>query len=282
MSGKPEPGPAEGPAQLDGQVGGREHASLLAGVAKVRRAVPVRLGELSLVADDQGAGPVRQEETLVRVHDHASGALDARHEPPTVLGQDEEAAVGGVHLEPQVAGVHHVGDVGEGVDRARVRRAGGGDDEPRMQAGGDVRLHRLRERVGAHPPAVVERDVAHLAFGQAGDAQRLVDAVVGLARQVDDASWHVGRADADGVPGRDDPLEVRDAASGGQIAARGVGVADEPGHPRDERPLHVRCGRRAGQDARVGVAHVGEEVAEGRRKEARRRGCTRTSRRRPG
>ena len=70
------------------------------------------------------------------------------------------------------------------------------------------------------------------------------------------------------VPGGDDPLEVRDAPAGGQIAPRGVGVADEPGHPRDERPLHVRCGRRAGQDARVRVAHVGEEVAEGGRKEA--------------
>ena len=69
-------------------------------------------------------------------------------QPPAVLGQDEEPAVGGVHLEPQVVGVRDVGDVGEGVDRARVRRAGGGDDEPRMQAGGDVRLHRVRERVG--------------------------------------------------------------------------------------------------------------------------------------
>ena len=268
MSGSQSRGPRKGRLELDRQVGGREHAPRLAVVAKVRGAVPVRLGELAFVANDQGAGPEGQEEALVRVHDHASGALDARQKPPAVLGQDEEAAVGGVNLEPQVAGVHHVGDVGEGVDRARVRRAGGGDHEPRAQACGDVRLHRLRERIGAHPPAVVERDVADLAFGQARDAQRLVDAVVGLARQVDDASGHVGRADADGVASRDDSLEVRDARAGGQIAARRVGVADEPGHPPHERPLHERRGGSAGLDARVSVANVGEEIAERRRKEA--------------
>jgi hypothetical protein len=100
LEGQPQSRPAERSAELDREIRCREDATKLSPVAEIGRAVTVSLGELTLVTHDERTGPERQEETLVRVHDDAPRALDSGEDAPAVLGEDEEAAVRCVDLEP--------------------------------------------------------------------------------------------------------------------------------------------------------------------------------------
>ena len=60
--------------------------------------------------------------------------------PPAPLGEHGEAAVGAVHVEPDPVRAADVGDLGERIDRARVRRARVRDRGEGLVPGGDVGL----------------------------------------------------------------------------------------------------------------------------------------------
>ena len=81
------------------------------------------------VADEQRAGPVGQEEPLVRVEDDRVRALDPREGRRPSAGEEEEPAVGRVDVEPEPLARGEIRERRQVVDRARVRRAGVADDE---------------------------------------------------------------------------------------------------------------------------------------------------------
>jgi hypothetical protein len=105
----------------------------------------------------------------MRIHDHGAGPVDAVEDAPTVIGEDEEAAVGRIDVEPQPVGVDDLRDRGERIDRTRVRRSGRGDNEPGSKTGRGVRLDRRLERLGSHAPSLVEIDVSNDALGEPRD-----------------------------------------------------------------------------------------------------------------
>jgi hypothetical protein len=178
-----------------------------------------------------------------------------------MLGQDEEATVGGVDLQPQSVRVCDVCDRVERVDRARVDGPCRSDDEPRVQPGWEVGRDECLKGIRPHPPAIIDLDASDDALSQTSDPQCLLDAVVGFACEVDDGSRHVSWADCGRVARGDDPLEVCHARAGCQVAAGRRRVADEPGHPPHKRPFHPGGGGRRELDARVPITDVRKKIA---------------------
>ena len=108
-----------------------------------------------------------------------------------MLREQEEAAVSGIHVEPAPLALGERGDGVERIHGTRVGGAGRRDDHPWAQPARAVVGDGLRERIGAHAKALVERDVADHHVGQAREPQRLLDAVVRLRGEVDDSRRHV-------------------------------------------------------------------------------------------
>ena len=84
-------------------------------------------------------------------------ALHAAEGAPPALGQHEESAVGGIHVQPQPLRAREVRGRGDVVDGAGVRGAGAHDQEERAPARGPIRGHcfgqgveRLRKQVVKH------------------------------------------------------------------------------------------------------------------------------------
>ena len=238
------------------------------GVLHVGAFVLVRGGERLRVPHYHDARAVRQEEALVRVENDRVGPLDPAQQLPPMLRQEEEATVRGVHVEPAAL---PLGDRRDGVERIHgpgVGRAGGGDHEPRPEPGRAIGRDALGQRVRPHAEAVVHRHVAHRRLAQARDAERLLDAVMGLGGQVDHRACVVGSLEAVRLARGDDRGERGDAAARGDVARRGRGVAHEIGHPAHQQVLHPHRPGAGEEDARVLVAHGRQEVAERRVVEA--------------
>ena len=143
-------------------------------------------GQRMGVAHQHHPDAVGQEEPLVRIEYHRIGALDATEEPPALLGQQEEPAIRAVHVIPAPLPRGDVGDRVQGIHRAHVGRAGGGDDEPGTQPGSAVGRDGLGQRVGTHPIARVHGDSPHRGLREPGDPERLLDAMVRLVGEVND------------------------------------------------------------------------------------------------
>ena len=90
------------------------------------------------VAHEQRATFERLEEPLVRIERHGVGALHPRERRAPPVGQDGEAAVGGVDVQPQAVLGAQVRQVVERVDGAGVRGARVGADDERAQSCGPV------------------------------------------------------------------------------------------------------------------------------------------------
>ena len=96
----------------------------------------------------------------MRVEDHRIRSLDAGEHAPPAIGEEKEAAIRRVHMEPAVLALGDGGNRVEGIHGPRVGRPGGGDNEPGPEAGRAVGPDRLGERVGPQAMAFVHRDVA--------------------------------------------------------------------------------------------------------------------------
>jgi hypothetical protein len=125
-------------------------------------------GERPGVAAEDHADAKGEEEALVGIEDDRMGPLDPLKDAPAVLGQQEEAAVRRVDMEPAVLAESDVGDGVERIDRAGVRRAGGGENQPGLQARGAIGGDRRSQSLGPHAEALVRGDVTHLRLAHAG------------------------------------------------------------------------------------------------------------------
>jgi alpha,alpha-trehalose phosphorylase len=86
-----------------------------------------RPGEPRVAVEQRGAVE-RGEQPLVRVHDERVGVLDAVVPVPDARREQAGAAVGAVHVEPEVVLSGDFGGTGQVVDDAGVRRARGRHD----------------------------------------------------------------------------------------------------------------------------------------------------------
>ena len=248
--------------ELGRHVGGRDLARLPQGVLQVVAGRAEGRREPPGVAHQHDARAPGEEQTLVRVEDDPVRPLDAPHDVPAVLGQEEEAAVRRVDVEPAALALGDRRDGVERIDRAGVRRAGRGEDQPRLQTPTAVGGDGFFQRLGAHAEALVDRDGADLRLPQAGDVEGLLEAVMRLAGQVDDRGGVVGGLEAMGIAGRGDRRQAGDAASGCDVAAGCGGIADEIGHPAEQQVLHPDRSRTVEEDGRVFVADSGQIVAQ--------------------
>ena len=108
-------------------------------------------------ADEDDAAGLRQVQPLVRVERHGVGPLEPGEERPGRRRRRRGDAVRAVDVEPDAALLADVGESVDRVDGARQRRPGGRDHRNGRDAGRDVGVDRLRDRLGAQPALLVER-----------------------------------------------------------------------------------------------------------------------------
>ena len=80
----------------------------------------------------------------MRVQGDAVGTLGPAEPRTPALRQLEESAVGGVDVEPETLALRDVGDLGERIDRAGVRRARRPDHEERTPPGRAIGARTMR------------------------------------------------------------------------------------------------------------------------------------------
>jgi len=165
------------------------------------------------LAHDQNSGTVGKEQALVGVEHGRVRSLDAREHLPAVIGQQEETAVRRIHVEPTALALRNRSDGVERIHGTGVRGTCCGDDEPGPETLAPIRSDGPRQRVWPHPIALIDRDAAHLHLCEPGDVERLVDAVVGLSREVYDGRREIGAPETMRVPCRGDRHQVGDAAT---------------------------------------------------------------------
>ena len=189
-------------------------------------------------------------------------------------------------MEPQALAPRQLGELLDQVDRARVRRPRDGGDRERRQPGGAVAADRLGDGLGVEPEAVVGRQDDERLGREAELVERPGDREVGLVGGVDPDALQ--RAAARRPRGPAQPREVdvagqRHREEVGHDAARrqqpeaARAVADEVAQPADDLLLDER-GRRAGvPDVDALLGDLGEQLADDRHQERRRREVARAS-----
>ena len=224
-----------------------------------------RLGQPRLPVD-QGGAVEGGEQPLVGIDHERVDPLDAAEALPDRRGEQCGAAVGAVHVEPELAFLGHVGHAVEVVDDAGVGGAPGGhhgDDVVAPRVGGQRGPQGL-----AGQAMVVDR---HEERFDAEDVQRLAHRRVGLLADGHHRSLGGGVAHPDPVVSRPTmrpdrlPAEPagHEAAAGtlgqtGQVGQDPEGLVlgrHRPGRLDPRRPLE----RRAGHD------HVEQQRGLGRR-----------------
>ena len=204
----------------------------------------------------------------MRIEDQRVRALHAGQRGAELGEQGEEAAVRGVDVVPHSLALGDVGDGREGIDGAGVGGAGGGEDEPGPESPRAVLGDERGEGVRAQPETVVHRDVAANGLAEAGDAQRLVQAVVQVRRGVHHGALDVAGLESGRLARRDDRDQAGDGSPRCEVPVGRCRVPDDLRHPVEDQVLHLH---RSGADeahAGVLVRHRGEVVGERRRVEA--------------
>ncbi len=191
------------------------------------------------------------------VHRHRVGALDAVQER-AAAGDQQAAAVRGVHVHPGAVPGAQVGDLGQRVDAAEVGGARGGDDGHRDQALGRAAGQLGGERVGPHPLVRAARHRDHGFRAEAQQGGGLLDAeVADLGGEDAQPGQDVGTAygscgalrvfvrvvlagegrAAGLVAGQQHGLEVGLGAAAGEDAVGALAEADAAGGPVDQTAL---------------------------------------------
>ena len=220
----------------------------------------VRAAESARVADEQRARAVGQEQPLVRIERDRVRALEPAEGVPPALGEDEEPAVGGIHVQPQPLRARELGRGLEVVHRARVRRARAHDQEEGTASGGPIRRHRLRQGIEANPESLVGGDGAHARRREPGQQGRLLDRVMRLVGCVEDAGEEVlGQALAAGGHERD---EVGHRSAGGEEAEGGRRIAHHLAEPAADVRFELDQTRRGHPHADEAIGHVRDEVGD--------------------
>ena len=118
-----------------------------------------RRGKAWIAVEDRGAVE-RREQPLVRVDHDRVGPLDPVEQRPDGGGGESRAAVRAVDVQPDAEPPADLGDAGEIVDVAAVRRAAGrGDGEDAVEV---LAVQRRLQRLPRQPPALVVWNGKHV------------------------------------------------------------------------------------------------------------------------
>ena len=172
-------------------------------------------------------------------------------------------AVRAVHVEPHAPFGADVRDRADRVDRAGERGTRRGHDGDRRDAGGQVAIDRLGQRLGPHPARIVDRQVTQVVRSDPQQLDRACDRVVHLGGAVD--RQRPPRQPFDPRP-RERLLTRR--CERGDVADRPAarersdrrGEPDELADPPDRLVLDLRRGPRI--DRQVDVVRVCQQVRD--------------------
>ena len=198
----------------------------------------------------------------MRVEGDRVAVLDPSEERLATRGQPEEAAVGGVGVDPEPVLARDPDDLVQGIDGARVRRAHVDDDEERPAAPRPVFTDGRLQCFRHQPEPRVCRQRAETRSREAGEAGGLRHAVVRLVRQIDRRVPEVLAESF--LTGGHEGAEVRERPPRGEHASRSGRQAHQRAQPGDGRLLDLREGRGRRGHAHVAVGGGGDEVGERR------------------
>ena len=198
--------------------------------------------ERAQVLHQQAARLVRLEEPLVGVEADGVCQLDSRELAPPLLRHRREAAVGGVHVEPDAFPRAVAGDVRERVHRAGARGPGAGAHRNRRQSRGAVGGDAAREDLHVETVSAVARQRAHVLRLHAHDGRRARDARMHLIAHVDGGA--VGRARR--FPRGDQRVDAGRRGAAHEQSARALRVAEPLPDPVDDGQLDL-AGTAGGQ-----------------------------------
>ena len=203
------------------------------------------------VAEEGEADPVREVEPLVTVDGDRVRPLEPDDERRRARTEAEEGAEGAVDVEPEPVLGAEIGDLGQRVCSAGVRRACVGDHDRGEDAVRTVARDRRLERDGVEAIVGVDLDAPHAVGTEPERAERLDVREVQLGRAVDREGRECAHAvaihvDAEPAPdvvpcdGQRDEVRARGTAREDRTAA---GKLEEVGEPAEHDLLELR-GRR--------------------------------------
>ena len=221
------------------------------------------------VAHEQAAALIRLIEPFVGIERDRVGERDALERRPPALGQDGEAAVRGVDVQPDPVLPAERRQLHDRVDRTGARRARVRDREKRAPPACLVGRDRVGERRRLQPQVLADGQYPHLVGPEAerprGPCERRV-------RLIGDVDHEVVAHRADqGLARAGERGQVRGRPAGDERPC-GLGrVADPVLEPAEDLQLQLRRAGRLHPGARVDVARAGDEVSERSRPRAGRR-----------
>ena len=138
---------------------------------------------------------------LVRVGAVAVGQLESVVDPAVLRDEGGDPRHRRIDVQPGAGVAADRGDLRRRVEGHRRRRAARRAHEERRQSGGTIGRDERSQRLGDHRELGVVVDDADRVAADAGDAQRLLDARVGVRRGVGDEPGRVAVV-VDGAAGR--------------------------------------------------------------------------------
>ncbi len=182
-------------------------------------------------------------------------------------------------MQPQALGRGDVGELGDEIDRAGVRRACDGRDRERHEACRSVAGDGLGYGRGVEPEARIRWQDDEGLGREAELVERAGDREVGLVARVDTGALEgraAGRSAAQesgemDVPDEGHRHEVGHDAARGQQPERAAVVADEVAQPADHLLLDERPDGPGMPDVDALVRPLGEDIADDRHRQRRRR-----------
>ena len=210
------------------------------------------------VLHQQAARLVRLEEPFVRVHPDRIGALDPTQKPFALLGHDREAAIRGVHVQPDTFCLAVVRHRFKRIDGPGAARPGVGAHRDGVEPGGAVIGHGARERLHVQTEAFIARKQPYALRPNADDLGRADLCAMALVAHVH------GRAlgAACTFPRRDERVEAGRRTPAGQQSSRALRIADPAPQPVDDDQLKLAWAARRQPRALVDVVPGGHEVGE--------------------
>ena len=191
---------------------------------------------------------------LVRVGAVAVGEVEPVVDPAVLGRESGDTTHRTVDVEPHVVGAADLADLGGRIERHRRCRAVRRADEERHQSDGLVGRDRLGQRAGHHRERRVVGDGTNAVGADAGDAEALLDARVGLRRGVGHELRRVA-VGVDAATGRPPPSrQDRDQrglarraldhpTAGGVSRAEAHGEGQQLLHPVEHQRLDLRARR---------------------------------------
>ena len=228
------------------------------GVLENRRAKAEGALERSGILHEQAAHLVWLEQPLVGVQPDRVGSLDAAEKLTALVRDRREAAVGSIHVEPDVLRLAEIRHRPQRIDRSRARRPGIGADRHGRKARVAVLRHGTRESPHVQAEGAVRRDLPNGILPDADDHRGTSLRAVALVAHVHRWTLRI----AGRFPGRHEGVDAGGGTAAGQQPARTFGVAQPASKPVQHDEFDLARTARDQPGAGVHVPRGGQKVRD--------------------